>query len=296
MLLPVTGLLLASASVVAAIFSRFPFWYTPFTIGSFLFFDRLAERIGGRSVMGYIWNGHRRVGVLVYAVAASTALVVDVLFGRILAGAWVYPFWKGIGNIAAPVLFHYPFGFLSLYATFQTARGVLGVAGGGRLPGPVMWSFPSPSGASTSKFEPLAGPYGRVSLVALALCVIAPLVNSWLNANRGEVELIFVVMLVGTVAFDGIREALTGHSIVRELGEHGRRYAGAILATLAWAILINEGPNVFAREWVYVTSPFGLPLWLTLILGWPFLLVVSVTVYETTIALTSRELDYTVNS
>ena len=81
--------------------------------------------------------------------------------------------------------------------------------------------------------------------------------------------------------------------MLRELGAHGWRYAAAIVITLAWAILVNEGPNVFAREWVYLASPFGLPLWLILILGWPFLLVVSASVYETTIALTSRNLGYT---
>ena len=62
----IVGLLLASTAVVAAIFSRFPYWYTPFTIGSFLFFDRLSERFAGRSLLRFLAHGHWRVGVLMY--------------------------------------------------------------------------------------------------------------------------------------------------------------------------------------------------------------------------------------
>ncbi len=269
----ITGFVLASAAVIAAIFWRFPYWYTPLTIGSFLFFDWLSERLAGRSVLQFIARGHWRVGALIYFVASGLAFVVDVVYGRILADAWIYPPWRGIANIAVPVFFHYPFGFLSLYATFQTVRGLFGVA-------------------ATRPFD-LDERYGRVSFVVLALCLVVPLLNFWLNGNRGEVELLFVVMPVSTVAFDGAREAMTGDSMLRELGANGWRYAAAIVITLAWAVLINEGPNVFAHEWVYLTHPFGLPLWLVLILGWPFLLVVSATVYETTIALTAPNSGYT---
>jgi hypothetical protein len=50
----VVGLLLTSTAVVTAIFWRFPYWYTPFTIGSFLFFDRLSERFAGRSLLQFL--------------------------------------------------------------------------------------------------------------------------------------------------------------------------------------------------------------------------------------------------
>jgi hypothetical protein len=284
----IVGLLLASAAVVAAIFWRFPYWYTPFTIGSFLVFDRLSQRFAGRSVLQFLACGRWRVGVLVYFLAAGLALIVDVLYGRVLAGAWVYPTWRGIANIVVPVFFHYPFGFLSLYATFQTLRGLLGVAARSA------YGNSRPTGAkSTLRFESIGKWYGRVSPVALGLCLAAPLLNFWLNANRGESELIFTVMLVGTVAVDGTRDALAGDSMLRELDAYGWRYAAAVILTLAWAILVNEGPNVFAREWVYLKDPFSLPLWLMLILGWPFLLVVSAAAYETTRALTCRNLGYT---
>ena len=287
------GLLLASTAVVAAIFSRLPYWYTPFTVGSFLFFDRLSERFAGRSLIRFLARGRWRVGVWMYLVSAGTALAVDFVYGRILAGAWVYPPRRGVANIAVPVFFHYPFGFLSLYATFETVRGVLGVAGRSPPRNHHLKDSRHFKIKSTWRFETLGKWYGRVSLIALGLCLIVPLLNYWLNANQEEGELLFIVMLVSTAAFDGARELLTGDSMLRELGAHGSRFAAAIVITLAWAILINEGPNVFAREWVYLASPFGLPLWLILILGWPFLLVVSASVYETTIALTSRNLGYT---
>lgn len=261
------GLLLASGAVAAAILGGFPYWYTPFTVGSFLCFDYGSERLAHRSVLRYLAHGHWRLGVVIYLVAAAAAVVVDVIYGRGLADAWAYPPWHGLANIAVPVLFHYPFGFLSLYATFQTVRGRLGVAGG------------------TSGRDPGRGAYGRVSLVTLALCLVLPLINFWFNANLEEGRLLLVVMLVATVAIDGTREALTGDSMLRQLIGYGRRYAAAVVITLAWAILINEGPNVFAHEWVYLTDPFGLPLWLVLVLGWPFLLVASTTVYETAVAL-----------
>ncbi len=258
----VIGFIIAITAIGAAVLGHWPYWYTPFTIGSFLFFDRLAQRLTGYSTTQLIARQGWRTFVLVYLSAAGVALVVDVVYGRMLANAWIYPPWQGLANLAVPVLFHYPFGMLSLYATFQTWRGVLDTASPrtGNLPG---W-------------------YGPASILGLALCVVAPLLNFWLNANRGEGELLFIVMLVSTVAFDGVRDALTGNSILRELVAQGRRYVAALVITLAWAVILNEGPNVFAREWIYTIRPFGLPLWLILILGWPFLLSVSVAVYETT--------------
>jgi hypothetical protein len=286
--LAVIGFLLAAAAVVAAVFWRFPLWYTPFTIGSFLFFDRLSDQFAGRSVLRFLAHGHWRAGILIYCGAVGIALVVDVVYGRTLAGAWVYPPWHGISNIAVPVLFHYPFGFLSLYATFQTVRGLLGVAEQTPRGQSVRGDSLQGTAVSISRFDSPGKWYARLAVPALALCVVVPLLNFWLNANRGEGELLFIVMLVGTAAIDGIREALTGDSMLRELDMHGRRYAAAVVITLAWAILVNEGPNVFAREWVYDIAPFGLPLWVILILGWPFLLVVSAAAYEAGVAFTWR--------
>lgn len=275
----IAGLLIASAAVAAAIAFNFPFWYTPFTIGSFLLFDRHSERFDPPSLLRMLARGSWRAGVTMYLAAVLIAFVVDVIYGRMLGGAWVYPPWHGVLNIAVPVLFHYPFGFLSLYATFRTIRGAIE---GRQSTGP--------------RKEPGEFPgkwYGRLSLLALVLSLSAPLLDFWLNANRNASEVLLVVMLVSTVAVDGVREALTGDSILRELYARGWSYAVAIVVTLAWAILINEGPNVFAREWVYSPAPFGLPLWVMLILGWPFLLTVSAAVYETIIASTSRDLVYT---
>jgi hypothetical protein len=132
-----------------------------------------------------------------------------------------------------------------------------------------------------------------LAFIALVLCLAAPLINYWLNANRSASELLTVVMVVSTLAIDAVRHALTGDSMLRELVVQGRPYAAAVIITLAWAIVINEGPNAFAHEWVYQTSPFGLPLWAMLVLGWPFLLVVSAAVYEMAIASASHDLIYT---
>lgn len=320
----IAGLLVASAAVVAAIAFNFPFWYTPFTIGSFLLFDRLSERFGAPSLLRMLARGSWRPGVTMYLAAILIAFVVDVIYGRMLGGAWVYPPWHGVLNIAVPILFHYPFGFLSLYATFRTIRGVTEGRRTPRAPGPFEYAAqgaetkreakqrdagtrrhgdtgPSGSGdsaeaerAQAARRRPFpAQRYGRLSLLALVLALSAPLVNLWLNANRNASEVLLVVMLVGTIAVDGVREALTGDSLLREIYARGLTDAVAIVVTLAWAILINEGPNVFAREWVYSPAPFGLPLWVMLMLGWPFLLTVSAAVYETIMALTSRDLVYT---
>lgn len=277
----IVGLVLASAAVAAAIFRGFPYWYTPFTIGSFLFFDSLSERFGARSLIRFLADGHWRVGLLMYGAAALIALEVDVLYGRALGDAWVYPPWHGFANIAVPVFFHYPFGFLSLYATFQTVRGALE---GGRQ---------TRRTRGTRLGELFGRWYGRLAFIALVLCLAAPLINYWLNANRSASELLTVVMVVSTLAIDAVRHALTGDSMLRELVVQGRPYAAAVIITLAWAIVINEGPNAFAHEWVYQTSPFGLPLWAMLVLGWPFLLVVSAAVYEMAIASASHDLIYT---
>lgn len=275
----IAGLVVASAAVVAAIAFNSPFWYTPFTIGSFLLFDRLSERFGATSLLRVLGDEWWRVGVMMYLAAVLAALVVDVIYGRMLAGAWVYPPWHGIFNIAVPVLLHYPFGFLSLYATFRTVRGMIE----GRA-----------SASPRNKPGEFPGNwYGRLSTFALVLCLAAPLLNDWLNGNRNASELLLVVMLVATIAVDGVREVLTGDSMLRELYTWGWSYAIVIVVTLGWAIVINEGPNVSAHEWVYSPSPFGLPLWVMLILGWPFLLTVSAAVYETTMAVTSRDLVYT---
>jgi hypothetical protein len=280
------GFLLATATVVAAIFAHFPYWYTPFTIGSFLWFDWMSERWTGRSTAQLVRREGWRSFVSIYVVAVGLGFIVDVVYGRTLAYAWVYPPWRGIANVAVPVLFHYPFGMLALYATFQTARGVTGSLKLRRLDAkPTSAIFQAHNGGLDSALLRI---YAPVSLVALALCVVTPLLNFWLDANRGAGELLFIVMLVSTVAFDGVREALTGNSMLRELLANGWRYAAAIVVTLVWAVLVNEGPNVFAREWVYLIHPFGLPLWLILLLGWPFLLTVSVAVYETTSAWTAR--------
>ncbi|HEY6042564.1 MAG TPA: hypothetical protein VIX58_10560, partial [Anaerolineae bacterium] len=215
--------------------------------------------------------------VLNYLVAMFFALIVDLWFGRAMAQAWVYPPYESTWlGIAVPLLLHYPLGMLALVENFYAIRLLLKDQKAEKGPRPT-------GGLSLSPRRNRA--YGIASLLILALCLVLPPINLFLDSNRNAGELLFVIMLVSTIAFDGVRELFVGHSFLGDAWRGKLNQWPAVAVTVVAGFVLNEGPNVFAREWVYTREPFGIPLPLVLGMGWVFLLSVSLAVHETTFAL-----------
>lgn len=269
------GCTIALASILAATLFQFPYWYTPFLVGSFLLSDDIHRRREGDSTLARLVRGEWLAFATNYVVAIFFALIVDIWFGRVMAHAWVYPPYEATWlDTAVPLLLHYPLGMLALVENFYAIRSFLGRKDAGT-------SQPLRTFNLKSRF-------GSVSLIVLALCIVLPPANFYFNANRYAGELLFVIMLVSTVAFDGVRELFVGHSFIGDAGrERGTEWL-AVFVTVVVGFALNEGPNVLAREWVYTREPFGIPLPVTLGVGWIFLLSVSLAVRETTFALVRR--------
>ena len=276
----ISGLVIAVASIGAAVIFAVPYWYTPFLAGSLLLYDSANRRLRGQSTLSRVAQGRWQGPALVFLVSVAFAAVVDIWYGRAIADAWIYPSWTGALGWIVPMFLHYPLGMLALVENYNLVQAL-------------MKRRPSENRATLaparSRHISLLSRYGRGSLVVLAICLVLPPLNYAFNENRNAVELLFGLMLVTTVAFDGVREFFAGRSVLRDVLEKQPGTGRGVLLTVLMALILNEGPNVWAREWIYTREPIGVPIAVVVFLGWFFLLSISLAVYEGVLAVVEGE-------
>jgi hypothetical protein len=269
------GLGMGIFGVFRAIYASDPYWYSYFTIGSFLFFDRISALLTSVSTLQEIRNGKWFPIVLIYGIFLLLAVLIDFVYGRFMTHAWVYPHYNLFDEIIHVILIGYPFAFFSTIEMTAVICILLNIiwlkntkfVNSGKHGGSRIFNF-----------------LAKVLFLIGVLAVVYPYINYIFRDNRNVQEIMVICMIASTFLFDAIGYLLRAPSIL------GAIYQGnwAIILGLVLAVLLSaslhEIPNTYAREWVYVNIPFtdakifGVNV-IVFFPGWLFLTIFPLSIY-----------------
>ncbi|MFH1848808.1 MAG: hypothetical protein ABH879_01325 [archaeon] len=256
------GFFMVIGSITASI-RGFPYWYSFYVTGAFMFFGALDKP---RSVYSLVLRGEWKRFAAIYCVTAMFGLFVDIIYGRLIGSLWHYPHLSGIWGIVVPVLIFYPFGGLQVYEIFYF---VLGKASRLR---PTGFKLPAR----------LLSIIASAQIALLAIGMIAPLILFALDSPYAN-ELLIMIMILVTFSFDALYYRIRKESILFEMIGLNRVYIIAFAVSWLTAVILTEVPNVFSWEWVY-TFPIGIEIFriniIVFTFGWFFLVMVPVRIID----------------
>ncbi len=258
----IVGGVLTFASIFAAIQLKFSYWYLPFLVGSWFFFDFIDFKYRKTSILSKLLQGNLEKVLIVYLMWALMGLFLDVFFGIILGELWFYPSHnRGIHFLYPPLLI-YPLGAFSVYELYYGVRGFVGK------------KFKELKIIETKGKELIA----KLQLLIALISGIIPFVFLLLGQTGFIKELLVVLMVLNIFAFDALQYILSKKSILFNLINLNKLEIITLAISLFLSVLLHEFPNVFAKEWVYQNIPFvsvelfGIPL-IVATIGWLFLIV-----------------------
>ena len=238
----VLGFLLTTLSIISSVFFHYPYWYSFYVIGAFLFFGSMNHARKSHTVFSYLMERKFRKFLIVYVFGVGMGLFVDVIYGRHIARLWYYPNLSGIWNFAIPIFIYYPFGGLQVYEIFYFIK-----------------SFLSKSISSKNSFmiPKKIKMYLSILLVLfMILGLILPVINLLWNNNYGANELMVVIMALTIFSGDALVYLFHGNSILFEALEGNKLIIGTMIGAWIITTLLTEVPNTFSWEWIYYNIPF----------------------------------------
>lgn len=270
----IIGGLVAVAGVARAVFWHDPYWYSYFTIGSFVLFDRTSAALTGESTLRHLRTGKWQFVLLLYVAFVLGTLVVDVCYGRMFSQMWRYPHYGLRDEIIHVILIGYPFAFLSVIEMTAILAHV--------WPGEKAW-LPGISGESWSSAR------GR-RLVGTPLAFIAagagafPVVNYFFLGNAYVHDAMVICVVPCAFLFDAIALARGQRSVIGAALSGRYREVMIVVAAVLFSAVLHELPNTFAWEWVYRNFPFtSLEILHVHVLvycpGWLFLVLFPLSLY-----------------
>jgi len=269
------GLGVGIFGILRAVYAGDPYWYSYFTIGSFLCFDRISVLLTGASTLREIRSGKWIAIVLIYGAFLLLAVVVDFAYGRFLAHAWVYPHYDLFDEIIHVVLIGYPFAFFSTIEMTAVICALLAI---------ICRRNTKFVGLEKQNDPQILIFLAKVVLLIGILAVVCPYINYILRDNRDAQEVLVICMIASTFLFDAAGHLLGAPSILRAI------YQGnwVIILGLAVAVPLSAGlheiPNTYAWEWAYQNIPFtdaeifGVNV-IVYFPGWLFLIIFPLSIY-----------------
>jgi hypothetical protein len=238
--LAIAGGILAVLSIISTVFFAFPYWYSFLLVGSFVLFGACNAALGGPSVYGLLLQGRLRDVCKLYFAGAVFGFLVDVLFGRMLAKLWYYPFLPGAWNYLIPILIYYPIAAFQLYELFYLIRNTLS-----------RW-------VTDKHHFPLhrifLRHFARFLAVLLPFCAAVSLIA--FLATRELAQAVALISMVFTIfSFDGIYYLQRGKSMLFDVLQGSPLMLLTLLVSWLIGVAITELPNTFSWEWIY-TIPF----------------------------------------
>lgn len=262
------GLIAAIHGIVSAILQQNPYWYSSFTIGSYLFFATLNRAFSGTSSLPGPGGGHFRGFLRTYGAFFVVGFLIDIVYGRFIGKNWVYPHFGLFDEFVHVLVIGYPFAFFSVLETFYLFWHCLSAIIG----------EPSSQAASVHR-----GVFQATLLIGLAGLIVPLTIPLW--SNSGVVnQVVFVCMVLTTFLLDALNALRGRFSLLLEILKGNLAVLLALLFATALAALAHEVPNTYGKEWVYRNVPFtDYQVWgvnvLILTFGWLFLLVWPISLY-----------------
>lgn len=260
------GLFLTIGSISLSLFLRFPFWYTPFIIGAWIFFGSLNVINKQPTIFALVHKRKLTVPILLYLLGALFGFLVDVVYGRTINSFWIYPFLPGSANWLVPVFIYYPIGLLHLYELYYLLKFVI------EKVFPVSKSKPFPKSLSFIIY--------LTTLIGL-VGVTLPVANYFFNHNQLAPELTIIAMVMTIFLTDSLDYLLSGTSVLLDLLLGKMSVLLTVLLSWLAAFALNELPNTYSHEWIYQNIPFtsGNFLGVNILVattGWIFLVLITV--------------------
>jgi len=204
--------------------------------------------------------------LIIYLIAILFSFVIDTIYGRTIANLWHYPHSPIHMSLLLPVFVYYPFGGFQIYEIFYFLKNKLSKR------------FKNNSYYTIPKIVKSILSY--LLIVSLILGGALPILNFFLNENRGANELIVIFMILTAFSSDMIMYKLNKKSILFSLLGGNKLILTTMILSWIISALLTEYPNTCSWEWIY-TMPFTsfeiLKInILILTFGWFFLVYVSV--------------------
>jgi hypothetical protein len=270
----IIGGVVAVVGIARAVLWHDPYWYSYFTIGSFVLFDRISAALTGESTLRHLRTGKWHFVLLLYVAFVLGTLVVDVFYGRMFSQMWHYPHYGLRDEIIHAILIGYPFAFLSVIEMTAILAHL--------WPGEKAW-IPAVPG------DPWSSARGR-HLVGTPLAIIAagagafPVVNYFFLGNAYVHEVMVICVVPCAFLFDVIALAGGQRSVIGAALSGRYREVMIVAVAVLLSAVLHEIPNTFAWEWVYRNFPFtSLEIFKVHVLvycpGWLFLVLFPLSLY-----------------
>lgn len=203
------------------------------------------------------FGAFRQISYL-YANFVFAGFVVDYIIGQQLTGMWSYTY-TATWEYALLYLWIYPAGGFVLLQSYLIGKRM----------------------ARAGQEKSLS----IQTLYALCLASIFVLVGLWFSEGLLPYiwwagSLVGILALLGCITVDLLSEWLGGQSYARDLVSNPVSIGLVTIVATYLNLLIHEVPNVYARQWTYLSDPqalLGIPLVVWLL--WPLLLIGPVVLY-----------------
>jgi hypothetical protein len=262
--LGLTGGLLLTYGLYAAIFAGSPYWYSYFVIGLFLFLDRCDAFLNQDSNLNRLCNHNWRTPVYTYLVYLAGALMLDLLIGSYIGKLWVYPHFNLFERFINVILIGYPFAFFSCAAFYRVLVKLLR-------------NFPRSFNQSNTALQPL----GMIILIITIVSTIFPILYFLLFGNLHIQGIIILCSLIGVFSLSPVSLIMGKKSLLQGILNLDWPVILALLLSIPVNALAHELPNTFAWEWRYQNLPFGfleilgIPV-IVFTVGWTYLTIFGI--------------------
>ncbi len=269
-LIALLALIAALYGTCSAVIAASPYWYSYFTIGSYLFLGIVNRALHGTSTLPDNDRTSCRHLLKLYLSYFLVGSIIDILYGRFVGGMWVYPHYSLAEEIIHVLVIGYPFAFLSVVETYFLIHfSVI------RLSPRSAWQ------AGEGRFKPLL----KFLVVVAVVPLFAPLVLKGF-ARAELVQKTLFLSMIGTIfLFDALNGLGGKRSLLLQALSGKWAVTLAVLLTNVIAAIVHEVPNAYAQEWIYRDVPFtDFDVWgvniLILTFGWLFLVVIALSIRE----------------
>lgn len=255
----VIGFLILATSIVAAIFFRYPYYYSFFVIGMFLFFDSFYRYLqkdknlyASFSIPIFLSLNLRKIFYVLLFV-----FITDFLLGQVVLKLWTYPYYDSFFNIILLYVIIYPIGGISVLAMYRVFYIIFSK------------EFKNMRIFHLGNPKKLVYLVIHISMYLLPTAVILPLVlfttDSIVNLvnNKGAYLILSLFILYEwTFLFDIITLAYKGRPLMLDLLEGNMVVIISIFVTALLGAFLHEYINTFAYEWRYnaLAMPFSVEI------------------------------------
>ena len=264
------GSSLAVYGIYTAIIDGNTFWYTYFTIGTFVLFDSLDQQLNGDSNLLRLFKGQPEVFFGTYFLFFIMGILIDTVLGQAIGNMWIYPSLEGGRKFFHILIVGYPFALLSVSSMYRTIDGLT-----------IRVLNQQTNHTRAARDDVFKIRVAQLLTISFIVALTVPILNWLLLDNRYSHELLVICCALGLFSISPITYFVFRASWFNQLFGTRKRAVTVLLLTWLCAAFLHEFPNTFAWQWVYQNIPFtswkilGVSI-IVIAPGWIFLTILAV--------------------